>query len=68
MAGNNAGKSVTNRDFGTTRPENDAATAKLMSSNAKDNMDCLTGTDDLKPYEGGSGMPKGPFGSQGKEA
>ena len=40
---------------------------KLFSTTAKDNPDCITGTNELKPFSGGKGMPPAPFGAKGKE-
>lgn len=39
---------------------------KLMSPNAKEDPDTVTGDNPQKAWVGGSGKPKGPFGQQGK--
>jgi hypothetical protein len=41
-------------------------TRKLMSPNAKDDPEALSGTNEQKAWIGGSGKPKGPFGSKGR--
>jgi hypothetical protein len=40
--------------------------AKLMSTEASDAKDTMTGTNELKPFTGSGGKPKGPFGKKGK--
>lgn len=40
---------------------------KLMNTEAVDLDDNLNATNDLQPYEGGSGVPAAPFGLQGKQ-
>jgi hypothetical protein len=39
---------------------------KLMSPNAKEDPETVTGDNPQKEWVGGSGKPKGPFGQQGK--
>ena len=41
-------------------------TKKLMSSNASDDPECMTDTNDQKAWVGGSGKPQPPYGQQGK--
>lgn len=41
--------------------------AKLMSTEAKDDADCITGTNKLERFQGKPTKPKGPFGTQGQE-
>lgn len=41
--------------------------AKLFSTEARDAKDTMTGTNELKEFRGGKGVPKGPFGAKGKE-
>lgn len=56
--------------MGAMRPSAKDANAikdKLMSTIAHDDPDCITGTNELKPYVGGSGKPAGPLGLKGKE-
>lgn len=45
----------------------DSVEDKLNSPNAHDAKDTMTGTNELKPFKGGSGTPKGPFGARGEE-
>lgn len=40
---------------------------KLFGTTAQDAKDTMTGTNELKEYRGGKGVPKGPFGLKGKE-
>lgn len=39
----------------------------LMSTDAKDASDTMTGTNELKNFVGGSGKPEGPYGVQGRK-
>lgn len=39
---------------------------RLLSPNAKEDAECVTGDNPQKAWIGGSGKPKGPFGQQGK--
>lgn len=41
-------------------------TKKLMSSNAKDDPDCISATNEQKAWKPGGSKPQGPFGQQGK--
>lgn len=43
------------------------AAEKLMSTEASDAKDTMTGTNELKGFVGGSGKPEGPFGVQGRK-
>lgn len=45
----------------------DSVEDKLNAPNAHDAKDTMTGTNELKPFKGGSGTPKGPFGQRGQE-
>lgn len=67
MADNMIGKSMSGRDFGAGEGEDTKRAARLMSTTAKDCADCITGTNELKAFEGKSGKPSGPFGTKGKE-
>jgi hypothetical protein len=46
---------------GTERAE------QLMSTEAQDAKDTMTGTNELKAWVGGSGKPDGPYGVQGRK-
>lgn len=49
-------------------PKNsDAVNEKLMSPNAKEDPETVSGDNPQKPWQGGSGKPKGPFGVAGRE-
>jgi hypothetical protein len=51
----------------TIDPSNSSGnTKKLLSPNAKDDPDCLTGDNPQKAWAPGGGKPKGPFGQKGK--
>lgn len=52
---------------GKTIEQGNATLNKLMSTEASDAKDTMTGTNELKAYSGGSGKPSGPLGLQGKE-
>jgi len=61
-----AGSKVGSWDPGSAggSSKRDSVEDKLNAPNAKDGKDTMTGTNELKPFVGGSGMPKGPFGSR----
>lgn len=61
-------KSVSNWDpgKGKTIAEGDRVLDKLMSTEASDAKDTMTGINELKQYKGGPGKPSGPFGVQGQ--
>jgi hypothetical protein len=40
---------------------------QLMSTEATDAKDTMTGTNELKGWVGGSGKPEGPYGVQGRK-
>jgi hypothetical protein len=40
---------------------------QLMSTEASDAKDTMTGTNELKQWVGGSGKPEGPYGVQGRK-
>jgi hypothetical protein len=40
---------------------------ELMSTEARDASDTMTGTNELKQWTGGSGKPPGPYGVQGRK-
>lgn len=42
------------------------ATKKLMSPNAHEDPETVTGTNEQKAFKGRAGKPKGPFGPQGR--
>lgn len=53
-----------NPGAGSTTPTKNSA---LMNTEAQDNKDSINATNELKAFVGGKGMPKGPYGLQGKE-
>lgn len=59
------GQSVSNWNpgEGKGRSNND----KLLSTEAHDAKDTMTGTNELKAFEGKAGKPKAPFGLKGKD-
>lgn len=61
----NFGQSVSGWNPGPGPKEKSAD--KLMSTEASDAKDTMTGTNELKPFLGGSGKPPGPFGQKGTE-
>lgn len=61
----NFSTSVSNKDFGQN-PKGRSKEA-LFSTQAKDQPDNITGTNEQKAFIGKSGKPKGPFGVQGRE-
>ena len=60
------GTSVSNWTPSTPKSSSDAA-EKLMSTEASDAKDTMTGTNELKNFVGGSGKPDGPYGVQGRK-
>lgn len=50
----------------TVDPSNARKNDQLLQPNAKDDPECISGDNPQKPWTGGSGKPKGPFGQQGK--
>lgn len=67
MATSMIGKSAGDWDPGNGKGEDDGAATKLMNTEACECMDNVTGTNELKPFMGGAGVPKGPFGIKGNE-
>ncbi len=61
------GKSVSDWDPGAGTGADAGKQAKLMGTTAKDASDTMTGTNELKAYEGGKGHPSGDFGTKGKQ-
>jgi hypothetical protein len=55
-------------DWTPSTPKKSADSAdKLMSTEASDAKDTMTGTNELKPWVGGSGKPAAPYGVQGRK-
>lgn len=59
------GQSVANWDPGSSAPKG-RSREKLLSPNAKEVPDNVTGTNELKQFEGKKGTPSEPFGLKGK--
>lgn len=59
--------SKANWNPGAGKPHSDKRVDELMSTEASDAKETMTGTNDLKPFIGGSGKPKGPFGQKARE-
>lgn len=53
-----------NPGAGSPKPTMPAA---LLNTEASDNPDCVSGTNELKQFEGNPKKPTGPYGTQGKE-
>lgn len=66
MASKVPGNSVSNWNPGAGGAHDPAKAAKLMSTEASDAKDTMTGTNELKAHSGGKGKPSGPFGKRGK--
>lgn len=62
--GNMAGQSVADKTIDASKAPN--INAKLMSPNAVEDPDTVTGDNPQKAWIGGSGKPTGPFGPQGR--
>ena len=58
------GESVANKTIDPSGASGN--TRKLMSPNAKDDPEALSGTNEQKAWIGGPGKPKRPFGPQGR--
>lgn len=50
----------------TIDPSGASKNPKLLSPNAKEDPDCVTGDNPQKAYAPGGKKPQGPFGQQGK--
>lgn len=61
------GKSVSDWNPGPGPKKSDARVDQLMSTEASDAKDTVTGTNELKQWIGGSGKPSAPYGVQGKK-
>lgn len=66
MATANIGKSVADVEFNPASASKDRMN-KLMSPNAKEDPETVTGDNPQKAWIGGSGKPKAPFGQAGRE-
>lgn len=64
MQGNMAGKSVSDMTFDPSKTADNSK--KLMSPNAQEDMETVTGDNPQKAWLGGSGKPTPPFGPQGR--
>jgi hypothetical protein len=60
------GTSVSNWTPGTPKKSAEKADA-LMATEASDAKDTMTGTNELKQWQGGSGKPPEPYGLTGKK-
>jgi hypothetical protein len=60
------GTSVSNWSPSTPKKSSDKADS-LMSTEASDAKDTMTGTNELKQWVGGSGKPDAPYGVQGRK-
>ena len=60
------GTGVSNWTPSTPKKSSDAA-EKLMSTEASDAKDTMTGTNELKQWVGSGGKPSAPFGVQGRK-
>jgi hypothetical protein len=58
------GKSVSNMSVGTPKGR---SREQLFATDAKDQADNISATNEQKAFVGKGGKPKGPFGLQGKE-
>lgn len=61
--GNAIGKSVRNM---TIDPSGSSKNSKLLSPNAKEDPECVSGDNPQKEWQGSGGKPSGPFGQRGK--
>lgn len=59
--------SIKNWNPGEGKGSNEAKKAKLFSTEGSDGKDTMTGTNSLKEWVGGKGVPSGPFGKKAKE-
>lgn len=63
--GNMLGQSVANKAFGTPK-SGEAVKEKLMSPNAQEDQETVTGDNPQKAWIGSGGKPTPPFGPQGR--
>ena len=54
-------------DAESLRKKSSEKADKLMSTEASDAKDTMTGTNELKQWVGGSGKPPAPYGVQGRK-
>lgn len=59
------GQSVASKTFDPSKAKD--ATSKLMSPNAQEDTETVTGENPQVPWAPGGGKPSGPFGPQGRE-
>ena len=48
-------------------PKKSSDSDKLMSTEASDGKDTMTGSNELRQWVGGSGKPEAPYGVQGRK-
>jgi hypothetical protein len=60
-------KSVGDWNPGPGKGRDQGKANELMSTEARDAKDTMTGTNELKQWTGGSGKPPAPYGVQGKK-
>ena len=60
-------KSVGDWNPGPGKKRSSEKADELMSTEASDAKDTMTGTNELKQWVGGSGTPPRPYGSQGRK-
>jgi hypothetical protein len=60
-------KSVADWNPGPGKGRDSGKNDALMSTEASDAKDTMTGTNELKQWTGGSGKPPGPYGVQGRK-
>jgi hypothetical protein len=66
MASANIGKSVQNAEFDPSKASK-SANDRLMSPNAKEDPETVTGDNPQKAWIGSGGKPQGPFGRRGRD-
>lgn len=62
--GNMAGQSLADKTIDASKAKDH--NAQLMSPNAKEDPETVTGDNPQKAWLGGGGKPQGPFGPQGR--
>ena len=60
-------KSVADWNPGPGKKRSEGKADELMSTEASDAKDTMSGTNELKQWVGGSGKPPGPYGVQGRK-
>ena len=60
------GSGVSNWTPSTPKKSSDSSD-KLMSTEASDGKDTMTGSNELRQWVGGSGKPEAPYGVQGRK-